>query len=210
VLINLGMETRVGAVEHPWEQVLELPDAASKPLPVDTRITDVFEDVGRLLLILGESGSGKTMTLLELARDLVAVAHQSSDLRQPVPVVFNLSSWTERFTSFTDWLTEELKAKYQIPKRSGRPWLEANRLVLLLDGLDEVQADRRVACIRAINAFLEDQNTTGLVVCSRLAEYAAEPIRLKMNGAICLRPLQHRSRRTCPASARNWMLCVRR
>jgi hypothetical protein len=51
-LINLGKETKTDAVEHPWEQVLELPDAAGKPLPANTRITDVFEDVGRLLLIL--------------------------------------------------------------------------------------------------------------------------------------------------------------
>jgi predicted NACHT family NTPase len=61
--------------------------------------------------------------------------------------------------------------------------------LLLLDGLDEVQADRRAACIRAINAFLEDQGTPGLAVCSRLAEYTAEPVRLKMIGAICLKPL---------------------
>ena len=194
-LINLGMEARVDAVEHPWEQLpgvtfrsalLELPNAATQRLAPDTKITDVFESVARLLLILGEPGSGKTITLLELARDLVARA--SSDPGQPVPVVFNLSSWTEEFTSLADWLTEELKTRYRIRKYDGRSWLEANRLMLLLDGLDEVQVRRRAACIRAINAFL-DQGTAGLVVCSRLAEYAAEPVRLKMNGAICLRPL---------------------
>jgi hypothetical protein len=113
-LIDLGKETKADAVEHPWEQVLELPDAAGKPLPADTRVTDVFEEVGRLLLILGEPGSGKTMTLLELARDL---ARQSSDPGQAVPVVFNLSSWTEKFKSLADWLTEELNTKYRIPKR---------------------------------------------------------------------------------------------
>jgi hypothetical protein len=185
-LINLGKETKADAVEHPWEQVLELPDVAGKPLPADTRITDVFEDVGRLLLILGEPGSGKTMTLLELARDPVARARSGTS--QPAPVVFNLSSWTEKFASLSAWLTEELKTKYLIPKRIGRSWLDGNRLLLLLDGLDEVQSDRRAVCIRAINAFLEDQGTTGLVVCSRLAD-TAEQVRLKMSGAICLRPL---------------------
>jgi hypothetical protein len=142
-LIDLGKEADLDAIEHPWSQVMELPNAATQHLAPDTKIADVFEGVGRLLLILGEPGSGKTITLLELARDLVAVVHQSNELRQPVPVVFNLSSWTERFTSLADWLTEELSTKYRIPKHSGRSWLEANRLVLLLDGLDEVQADRR-------------------------------------------------------------------
>src|SRR5512144_1329948 len=77
-------------------------------------------------------------------------------------------------------VTEELK--YLIPKRIGRSWLDGNRLLLLLDGLDGVQADRRAACIRAINAFLEDHGTPGLAVCSRLQEYTAEPVRLKMSG----------------------------
>ena len=73
-LINLGKETKADAVEHPWEQVVELPNAASQRLAPDTRVADVFEQVGRLLLILGEPGSGKTITLLEMARDLVARA----------------------------------------------------------------------------------------------------------------------------------------
>ena len=185
-LINLGKETKADAVEHPWEQVLELPDAAGKPLPADTRIKDVFEDVGRLLLILGEPGSGKTMTLLELARDVVDRAR--SDPGQPVPVVFNLSSWNEGFEALSDWLTEELKTKYLIPKRDGHRWLDGNRLLPLLDGLDEVQPDRRPACIRTINTFLEEHGTQGIAVCSRLQEYTAAPVRLKMRGAICLQP----------------------
>jgi predicted NACHT family NTPase len=186
-LINLGKETQPGAVEHPWEQVLELPNAASQQLAPDTRVADVFEQVGRLLLILGEPGSGKTITLLELARDLLDRARR--DPSQPVPVIFNLSSWNEKFGSLSEWLTAELGPKYFIARRFGRRWLAENRLLLLLDGLDEVQADRRAACIRAINAFLENKGTPGLVVCSRLAEYTAEPARLKMNGAICLQPL---------------------
>src|SRR5512144_104974 len=111
-LINLGKETKADAVEHPWEQVVELPNAASQRTPPDTRVADVFEQVGRLLLILGEPGSGKTVTLLELARDLVARAR--SDPSQPVPVIFNLNAWNEKFSSLSDWVTEELKTKYLI------------------------------------------------------------------------------------------------
>ena len=63
------------------------------------------------------------------------------------------------------------------------------RLLPLLDGLDEVRADDRAACVEAINAFGEENGLAGLAVCSRLAEYTALPVRLKLNGAIRLQPL---------------------
>jgi len=62
-------------------------------LPPDTKIVDVFDEMGQNLLVLGEPGSGKTTMLLELARDTIARAEKDSD--EPIPVVFNLSSWTD-------------------------------------------------------------------------------------------------------------------
>ena len=69
-------------------------DKPDRTLPPDQKIVDVFDEVKGALLILGEPGSGKTTTLLELARDLIARAEKDSTL--PVPVVFNLSSWVEK------------------------------------------------------------------------------------------------------------------
>ena len=72
VLLELGKETRPQEVEHPWDMDFEVP-GRDKPqrLAPGTKISGVFEQTGRLLLILGEPGSGKTITLLELARDLL-------------------------------------------------------------------------------------------------------------------------------------------
>ena len=83
----------------------------------------------------------------------------------------------------------ELSSKYQIPKRFGRPWLEKQRLLLLLDGLDEVNPNHRGVCVKAINEFVEKSGVPGIAVCSRLEEYLALPIYLKLSGAICLQPL---------------------
>ena len=107
---------------------------------------------------------------------------------QPIPVVFNLSTWTEN-RPFKDWLMDELTAKYQIPRRFSGPWLENQRLLLLLDGLDEVAPQQRAACVKAINAFVDDLGVPGLAVCSRVQEYSALPVFLKLRGAICLQPL---------------------
>ncbi len=187
-LIDLGKETQAEAVAHAWEQVLELPDQSRQTLPSDKKISHIFDEMNRALLILGTPGSGKTITLLQLARDLITQAEQDESFAQPVPVVFNLSTWSEG-QPLVDWLVAELSAKYQIPKRIGRPWLENNRLLPLLDGLDEVKTADRAACVETINHFGEEFGLSGLVVCSRLEEYTSLPVRLKLNGAIRLQPL---------------------
>jgi DNA polymerase III delta prime subunit len=187
-MIDLGKETQVEAVAHPWEQVLELPDQSRQTLPPDKKISHIFDEMNRALLILGAPGSGKTITLLQLARDLITQVERDESFSQSVPVVFNLPTWTKG-QLLVDWLVAELSAKYQIPKRVGRPWLENHRLLPLLDGLDEVKFADRADCVEAINHFGTQFGLSGLVVCSRLEEYTTLPVRLKLNGAICLKPL---------------------
>ena len=185
-LMAVTRETRPDTVTHPWQQVLELPDQSSRSLAPDQRISALFESVGRSLLILGAPGAGKTITLLDLARELVQLAE--SDPAQPIPVVLNLSSWSPRHT-LAAWLLEELSSKYQIPRRIGQSWLDGSRLLLLLDGLDEVQIENRAACVEAINHFLDDVGGPGVAVASRIEDYTALPVRLKLYAAIALRPL---------------------
>ena len=185
-LLLLGREAASGAVENPWERLLGAPEVAARAIPPNKKIAEVFDDAGRCLLILGEPGSGKTIALLELTRDLLARCRD--DASQPVPVVFNLSSWNERKQGFGDWLAEELRAKYYVPMLVGRSWLEKNQLVLLLDGLDEVRPDNQAACVLAINGFVAEAGVPGLAVCSRLREYTALPVRFKLNAAVCLQP----------------------
>jgi DNA polymerase III delta prime subunit len=184
--LELGKEARADAVAHPWASILELPDRTARAFPPEKAIGEIFDEVGSALLILGLPGSGKTITLLELARELIARAAAGPEAA--IPVVFNLSTWTGRH-SLADWLVEELKSRYFVPERKGRAWLEDHRLVLLLDGLDEVRDANRLACVEAINAFVRDVGVRGLVVCSRLEEYAALHVRLTLLGAIYLQPL---------------------
>ena len=91
--IVLGLENRPSAVASPWNLDIINPDKSCQPLPAGTPVIDVFDRLGEggTLLILGEPGSGKTITLLQLARDLIARAEEEIDRR--IPVVLNLSSW---------------------------------------------------------------------------------------------------------------------
>jgi hypothetical protein len=184
-MIELGMEEKPGAVEHPWDMVLQT-DREDRTLSPGTKIMDVFEETGENLLILGEPGSGKTTMLLELARDTIARAQQNPT--QPIPVVFNLSSWADERQPIAEWLVNELNTKYNIPKKVARPWVESDELLLLLDGLDEVALQYREDCVKAINEFRED-HLVPLVVCSRVADYEALTARFRLQGAVLLQPM---------------------
>jgi hypothetical protein len=184
--LDLGLEKVEGAVENPWGSMLETPGAGSEPVPAGRTFAEIFEEMGGSLLILGEPGSGKTVTLLEMTRDLLLRAE--ADPGRPVPVVFHLSTWADPGRRLADWLADELAAKYVIPRKVGQCWLSEGRLLPLLDGLDEVRAEVRAACVGAINAFLQE-SFTGAVICCRLNEYLELPVRLALNGAVRLQPL---------------------
>ena len=186
-MLELRIEPATGAVEHPWARVLEVPGQPVSPLGAEQPIGAIFAQTGRALLILGEPGSGKTMTLLELARDLIQ--RFETDPTQAAPVVLNLSTWSNRRHSLPTWIEAELQNKYFVPARRTRAWLADSQLLLLLDGLDEVPADSRAACVRAINEFSQTAGVSGIAVCSRRNEYTALTERLRFTAAVCLQPL---------------------
>lgn len=167
-LIDLDLSPRPEAIDHPQKRVLKIPNTDLKTLRPDKKIGHIFMETSRLLLILGEAGSGKTLTLLMLLEDLIDRFEQDEALSEPAPVYVNLSTWTMD-KSLMDWLVAELSDQYIISnKKMRQTWLEQNRLVLLLDGLDEVRVDHRAACVEAINQFGAEFGLSGLAVCSRL------------------------------------------
>jgi predicted NACHT family NTPase len=119
-----------------------------------------------------------------LAEQLIADARTHD--KKPMPVVFNLSSWVATRKTLQGWLIDELNLKYQIPKRVGKKWVEGEKLLLLLDGFDEVIEVHRAECLDAINAFRADYRSVDMVLCSRIAEYEAPTNKLDLRGAITL------------------------
>lgn len=188
------------------EAVLRHEQYGEYTLPDSSRdIGDIFRKVSGQLLILGDPGSGKTILLLQLAEKLIAQAQQ--DESQPMPAVFNLSSWGRNKPPFGEWLIGELKLAYGVPKKIGQDWIDNSRLTLLLDGLDEIAPSSafmpgtksdtledhaiklRSACIDAINQFQSDYPKVDIVVCSRIKDYDALTTKLDLNSAILLNEL---------------------
>jgi serine/threonine protein kinase len=185
-LITPRLVSYPDAIANPWASILRRPQSLVSIYPDGTRAIEVYDQVDGELLILGEPGSGKTTIALELVRDLLERAER--DESQPVPVVFNLSSWTQERLPLAQWLVAELNSKYQVPRRLGQQWLDRNALFPVLDGLDEVEAEQRPSCIRAINAYREEHGLRPLVVCSRSEEYFAQEERVLLRNAIVVQP----------------------
>ncbi len=188
VLIALGLREQPNAVTNPWKLLFQQSGQASYPLPDGTRITQVYDDAGGELLIIGEPGSGKTTLLLELTRDLLERARQ--DMKHLMPVVFNLSSWAVKRQSIAMWLVEELNIKYQVPLPLAQAWIDQDRILPLLDGLDEVALTYRTECILAINIYRQERNLgIPMVVCSRRADYLNQSERVLLRSAVVVQPL---------------------
>lgn len=187
ILLDLDLARLRDAVDNPWTSILERTGAESTALPVGKRLADVFKEEGSLLLILGEPGAGKTTSMLDLARDLLAQSAANPAL--PVPAIFNLSSWVEPYSTLRDWLADQLSSLYQIPLKIGRSWLGQSRILPLLDGLDELGSLRRAACVTAINTFTQEAGPVGTVVCCRLQEYIDLTAKLSLNAAVRILPL---------------------
>ncbi|MBU2662736.1 NACHT domain-containing protein [Actinoplanes bogorensis] len=190
--IELGLETTVDA-PHPWQVLAAEPEGEPRPVPPGTAMRTVFKDLDRTMLVLGAPGSGKTTMMLELLRDLLADAAHRPDGENHalviLPVMLNLSSWTQRKEQLTEWIIAEVSERYQVPSRHVRGWLEAGELTLLLDGLDEVAEAHRESCVDAINEFRRDHGTTAIVVGCRSADYEELHGRLKLYGTLRLQPL---------------------
>ena len=104
-------------------------------------------------------------------------------------MVFNLSSWAKKRLALGDWLVEELSIRYEVPRRLGRSWISEDRLLLLLDGLDEVASAARKECIAAINGYRQTHPDVQVVVCSRSTEYLNEATQLRLQTAVVVQPL---------------------
>jgi hypothetical protein len=186
--IQLGTAMASEAVAAAWSRHVTVMDGDNVvTTAADDPIASIFDDASRSLLILGAPGSGKTMTLLELTRDLLHF--YEARIEQSIPVVLSLASWQPTPDGFAGWAIRELRSQYFVPRDVALRWLAEGRLYLMLDGLDEVPGDSRAACVEAVNTFVRDGRTAGIAVTCRLEEYERLETRFAFYGAIRLLPL---------------------
>ncbi|MEG4804934.1 NACHT domain-containing protein [Microcoleus sp. ARI1-B5] len=188
VLANLSPDSQPVGITRCWDVEVKAGNRPSFRLPPKASISKVFDRTNGKLVILGATGAGKTTTLLELAQVLVSRAEKDPSL--PIPVLFELGSWKAESGAIADWLIAQLQYKYSISAAVGKKWLAEQKLLPLLDGLDEVETHRQDICIQAINQFVASElKPKHLVACSSFEVYKNCPTRFKLQAAVLLKPL---------------------
>jgi hypothetical protein len=160
-----------------------------------------FTDEIRKLIILGEPGAGKTVLLLQFARRLISLA--ARDPAYPVPVMLNLASWTGDYPYFEEWLADVLTdagGESGISKAYAKTLADERRLLLLLDGLDEIPEKHRDICLEKLNDYLYsieramplDGKFPVAIICSRKTEYVQMKSNAPVRGAVVIKSLEER------------------
>lgn len=188
--INLAKELQSQQVKQPWNTEVKIGEKPPFLLPSNTNIIEIFdlEEIAGRLLILGAPGAGKTTTLLELAKTLISRAE--ADPNYPIPWVYNLSSWRDDRQTIADWLVTTIESQFLPLKGLIGEWLKNQRIIPLLDALDELQSTRQELCVQAINELMKGEyRPKHLVVCSRLGEYENYDTRLELSNSISLKSL---------------------
>ena len=158
-LINLDKEWQQKEVQNP---------TSPGTIGENKNIFDIFieeeeeeeddDDVkNKQLLILGEPGAGKTTTMLELAKELLKRVKPQNDY--PIPVLLELSSWEKDRRTMFAWLVDQIDEQYRggISKEYLKKILKENKILLILDGLDELEENNRKNCVEAIR-HLQNSN----------------------------------------------------
>ncbi|MFE4574167.1 helix-turn-helix domain-containing protein [Streptomyces chartreusis] len=169
-------ETAPEALTDHWANILRLPaQATAHPLDLDGELGEIAATYRRIpsrrLVVLGRSGSGKTILALRFVLDHLRTRGTS----EPVPVIFSIGAWNPTTITLRDWLAAQLTRDHPGYAARGRgreslaaELVESGRILPVLDGFDEIADGLRRPALEALNA-----TTLPLVLTSRPAEYAA-------------------------------------
>ncbi|UKY53504.1 NACHT domain-containing protein [Streptomyces inhibens] len=162
-------------IDH-WANIRRLPAGATPgPLDLSGRLDEIVGVYRRIpsgrLVVLGRSGSGKTILAVRFVLD-----HLKSRARtEAVPVIFSIGSWDPTAITFRDWLTAQLTRDHPGLAATGpggsslaAVLVETGRVLPVLDGFDEIASGLRRPALEALNA-----TTMPLLLTSRPSEYAA-------------------------------------
>ncbi|WP_326592057.1 NACHT domain-containing protein [Streptomyces sp. NBC_01294] len=129
-------------------------------------VAEVFNRVpSRRMVVLGAPGSGKTVLAVRFTLDELR-RRQPGD---PVPVILSLSSWRPDRESLRTWAATSLATKGIARVQE---LLANDRVLLVLDGLDEIPPPLRIRAVSRLNAELD--TTTPVLLTCRTQDYAEQ------------------------------------
>lgn len=134
-------------------------------------IVTALEKYGRIV-VLGDPGSGKSTSLKYLAHTICSHRTDSNGLQSYVPVLIKATEFAKYYNETGRSLSEyviDFNTKYGLLFSKS---LENNNLVLLMDGLDEINITyQRHAVVDKVNSFAAQYPEIKIIVSSRIVGY---------------------------------------
>jgi hypothetical protein len=127
-----------------------------------------FSKIPRIAL-LGEPGSGKTFSLHQLARHLLRQIRNGE--ASSLPILLKLNNWGVNW-SLLDFARAGIQARApELDAGMFEDYLYSGRLIMLLDGLDEVSEVDKEKLYAAIRHLLQAFPSMPIVITCRIADY---------------------------------------
>ena len=162
-----------------------VPLEAERPGTWDGVSRDAYTELraARRAVVVGVPGAGKSMLLRQTMFAWAAARRDTTGRRLRVriarsgeiPVLVELHRMNEAGTGIVAELVAQLRRNgFPRAERFVASALEAGRMTILLDGLDEVASSRRSSVVQQILNFAEEYRECRLVVTSREAVYQGQ------------------------------------
>jgi hypothetical protein len=180
---------------HRFRPLPGLHATSLKRLQAGSTISELHAVYGGLgsgrLVIAGAPGSGKSGAAVRLVLAALKYREQAAEAdrpRIPVPVIFTMHGWDPDKRRIQDWLVERFQRTYsQFVGRRGAMkaagLLAADRIAVILDGLDELPEALRSVALRKLS---EQATTFRVIVLTRSAEMATAAAEHLLEGAAAI------------------------
>jgi predicted NACHT family NTPase len=152
-------------VPRKWLELSDWQTDWEKLLPERVAALEAVKKYGKLT-VLGKPGAGKTIFLQYLAR-----ACQRGELPDAVPILIRLKDFgedTRNGISLLEYISQELEI-CGIEAKEVEKLLESGRMLILLDGLDEVAQKDRDAVWQEIRTFTQKYYKNKYAIATRIS-----------------------------------------
>ncbi len=180
-------------MEIPWAIHQNKGDRPELNLSEYTNIEAVFahQEIQGRLGICGVPGSGKTTLILKLAQGLVNQAMYNPE--SPLPILLDVSSWQNNQQAIAPWIISILQLKYHLDRQTAKQLLKPHQVILLCDGLDELDESTKNKFISKFNQFLLDYWSGKIVIVGGTTPHLMQLSIVNIETYIELLPLTNNS-----------------
>jgi hypothetical protein len=141
---------------------LDFSERSNDGPPTNRTLWDAVQTLidGRIVVLLGPPGAGKTMTLLQIAERLLGT------VGAPIPFVLGANDWAASRLGLAEYVVEHLTGA-DLQPAAVRLLLQSGRLALLVNGWNESAEVEQAGANARIRTFLLNHPGTAIAITSR-------------------------------------------